>query len=243
MITVQEIVERTFYISLLHELLKRKLTIDPDKYLVDKDGLKVPTQELYEQYTKDKDEIQKRLKALGSNFYYLFGIGNNQVRGPKELPRITLELKAWYPGEIGLEKEDYEKTEDGVFQRIEYDFETKSTLIDVHLCSNTQDEMRMLHDIMYRALPARGYLKPYFNDYEEWKSGRFMPTGNLYIEVGNYYDHPDLNHGFLEKVYTYEVRDGILMENIDPELTCVPIKDISWLIQPEETKGVLVNIP
>ena len=243
MVTVQEIVERTFYISLLHQTLVRGLTINPDDYLVDQGELRVPTKELYAKYEADKAAIEEKLKAIGSSFYYIFGIGNNQVRGPKDLPRITLELKAWYPGDIGVEKEDYEYDEQsGLYQAIEYDYETKHTLIDVHLCANTQDEMRILHDIMYRALPARGYLRPYLNDYEAWKSSGLFTTGNLYIEVGNYYDHPDLNQGFLEKVYTYEVRDGLLMETLK-DATCVPIKDISCLIQPEGTDGVMLNVP
>lgn len=243
MVNLQEIVERTFYISLLHEALKRDLTINPDDYLVENEnGLKLPTKELYAKYERDKAEIEERLKLSGSSFHYIFGIGNNQVRGPKDLPRITLELKAWYPGDIGLEKEDFELNEDGIFQAIEYDYETKHTLIDVHLCSNTQEEMRLLHTIMYTALPARGYLKPYINDYEEWKSGGLLTTGNLYIEVGNYYDHPDLNHGFLEKVYTYEVRDGLIGEKLT-DVTCSPIKDISCLIIPEGTDGVELKVP
>lgn len=237
MVTVQEVIERSFYIALLHETLKRGLTINPDDYLEEVPGydVRVPTEDSELRFLEDK-------KAIGEKFIYLFGIGNNQVRGPKDLPRITLELKAYYPGDVGVEKEDYEKTEEGVFRVIEHDYETKHTLIDVHLCSNTEAEMRVLHDIMYRALPARGYLKPYFNDYEEWKKSGLMTTGNLYIEVGNYYDHPDLNHGFLEKVYTYEVRDGLLIETIK-ESTCVPIKDISCLILPEGTDGVLLEIP
>lgn len=242
MVTLQEVIERTFYISLLDETLRRGLTINPDDYLVENNGLKVPTQALYSKYLEDKKALDEVLKAKASSFYYVFGVGNNQVRGPKDMPRITLELKAYYPGTVGTEKEAYEMQDDGLYHSVDYDYETKNTLIDVHLCSNTQDEMRILHDIMYRALPARGYVKPYFNDYEEWKKSRLLTSGNLYIEVGNYYDHPDLNHGFLEKVYTYTVYDGLLYENLT-DITCVPIKDISCLIQPEGTSGIMLNVP
>lgn len=242
MVALEEIIERTFYISLLNETLNRGLTINPDDYLVDKNGLKVPTKELYAKYEADKKAIDDKLKANASSFYYVFGVGNNQVRGPKDLPRITLETKAYYPGEVGMTKESYELQEDGLYHAVDYEYETKNTLIDVHLCANTQDEMRILHSIMYRALPARGYIKPYFNDLEEWKATGLFSTGNLYIEVGNYYDHPDLNHGFLEKVYTYTVFDGILYSEIQ-DVTCVPIKDISCLIQPEGTDGVMLKVP
>lgn len=231
MVTSQEIVERSFYISLLHQALIRGLTINPENYLVEnEDGLWVPTRELNEQYLHDKEAIEAELTKKGSGFYYIFGVGNNQSRGQKDLPRITLDLTAWYPGEIGLEKETYELDEaSGLYQVIDYDYEPKSSRIDVHLCANNQQEMRILHEIMYRALPSRGYIKPYLNDYEAWKNSKFSPSGNIYIEVGNFYDHDDLQQGFLEKVYTYEVRDGLINPEILNE-TVTPISDISVLI-------------
>ena len=230
MVTSQEIVERSFYISLLHQTLIRGLTINPENYLVkNEDGLWVPTRELNDQYIHDKEAIETELTKNGSGFYYIFGVGNNQSRGQKDLPRITLDLTAWYPGEIGLEKETNELDEaSGLYQVIDYDYEPKSSRIDVHLCANNQQEMRILHEIMYKALPSRGYIKPYLNDYESWKNSKFAPSGNIYIEVGNFYDHDDLQQGFLEKVYTYEVRDSLLNPEIIAEIA--PIADISVLI-------------
>lgn len=231
MVNLEEIIERSFYIALLHETLKRGLTINPEDYLVD--GL--PTESTADQFEQDK-------KAIGKKFIYIFGIGNNLVRGPKDCPRITIELNAYYPGELGTEKFSVEESEEN-FDVIEYDYITKSTNLDIHLVANTQQEMRLLHDIMYRALPAKGYLKPYFNDYEAWKNTPMSATGNLYIEVGNFYDHPDLQHGLLEKVYTYEVSDGLILEEVVSQGEIVPIKDISVLIQPEGTDGVELKVP
>ena len=231
MVNLEEIIERSFYIALLHETLKRGLTINPDDYLVD--GL--PTESTADQFEQDK-------KAIGKKFIYIFGIGNNLVRGPKDCPRITIELNAYYPGELGTEKFSVEESEEN-FDVIEYDYITKSTNLDIHLVANTQQEMRLLHDIMYPALPAKGYIKPYFNNYEAWKNTPIGATGNLYIEVGNFYDHPDLQHGLLEKVYTYEVSDGLILEEVVSQGEIVPIKDISVLIQPEGTDGVELKVP
>lgn len=234
MVTSEEIIERSFYISLLYETLKKGLTINPDDYLIDGK----PTETTYAHYEADK-------AAIGKSFVYVYGIGNNQVRGAKDCPRITVELKAYYPGDIGMGKYELEPTGGDVdgFQTLEHDYTTKNTLIDIHLVANNQAEMRVLHDIMYRALPANGYLKPYFNDFEEWKKGGLSHTGNLYIQVGNYYDHPDLHHGLLEKVYTYEVEDGLIFEEVVAGGEIVPIRDISVLIQPDNTDGVELNIP
>lgn len=233
MVNLEEIIERSFYIALLHETLKRGLTINPDDYLVD--GL--PTESTADRFEQDK-------KAIGKKFIYIFGIGNNLVRGPKDCPRITIELNAYYPGDIGTEKFSVEESEEAPgLAVVEYDYVTKSTNLDIHLVANTQQEMRLLHDIMYRALPAKGYLKPYFNDYEAWKNTPMGATGNLYIEVGNFYDHPDIQHGLLEKVYTYEVSDGLILEEVVSQGEIVPIKDISVLIQPEGTDGVELKVP
>ena len=231
MVNLEEIIERSFYIALLHETLKRGLTINPDEYLVNGE----PTEKTADQFEKDK-------QAIGKKFIYVFGIGNNLSRGAKECPRITIELNAYYPGELGTEKFSVEEAKEN-FDVVEYDYTTKSTNLDIHLVANTQQEMRLLHDIMYHALPAKGYIKPYFNDYEDWKSTPIGATGNLYIEVGNFYDHPDLQHGLLEKVYTYEVSDGLILEEVVSQGEIVPIKDISVLIQPECTDGVELNIP
>ena len=46
MVNLEEIIERSFYIALLHETLKRGLTINPDDYLVD--GL--PTESTADQF-------------------------------------------------------------------------------------------------------------------------------------------------------------------------------------------------
>ncbi|MBD4337030.1 hypothetical protein GUH15_13360, partial [Xanthomonas citri pv. citri] len=80
----------------------------------------------------------------------------------------------------------------------EFPYETKDITIDIHLVATTQNDMRLLHSILHEALPTRGYIRPYFNDLEEWDKGRIAPTGNLFIEIGNFYDHPDESHGLLE---------------------------------------------
>ena len=43
-----------------------------------------------------KSVITGRLLGYLKKFIPLFGIGNNQVKGPKTLPRITIELQGYY---------------------------------------------------------------------------------------------------------------------------------------------------
>mgnify|MGYP001112008898 CR=1 FL=1 len=221
MVNTQEIVERTLYICLLSTAPKMGYTLNPDDYLP-------LSQENEKRYHTDIEALPK--------FIPIFGIGNAHVRGPKTVPRITMESEAYYPGDIGVTKYIIgDKLEDGNYQVSEFPFETRDISIDIHLVSNTQNDMRLLHHIMHKALPVRGYVRPYFNDLASWENGRLKPTGNLFLEIGNYYDYPDDSHGLLEKVYTYTVKDGIIPQEDIPDGVIQPIQDISVLIGAYDT--------
>lgn len=215
MVQSEEIVERTFYVSLLNTAIKMGYTINPDDYLP-------ASVENEQRYHKDKEAIP--------NFVSIFGVSNNHQRGSKICPRITVNLNAYYPGAIGMEKFGIESNEANQFNLVEFPFETKDISLDVHLVANNMKDMRLLHNIMYRALPARGYLRPYLNNYDEWVNQKIGPTGNLFIEIGNFYDYDDKEHGLLEKVYSYTCVDGVLEEYLNEDITIVPINDILTLI-------------
>ena len=206
------------YMNLLAVALKAGLTLDPNEYLNDK-GL--PTKETEAKYKEDKSKLKK--------FVYIFGIGNNQERGIKEVPRITLDLQGYYPGVIGMERYQLDDTDKEHPRMIDTGYNTKDIVIDVHLVSKTQQDMRMLHSIMYKALPTQGYIKPYKGNKEAFMNSGLQRSENIYIEVGNYYDHVDTDHGLLEHVYQYKISDGVVSdETLDMEL--IPIRDISVLI-------------
>lgn len=98
-----------------------------------------------------------------------------------------------------MEKFGLEADENNQFNLVEYPFETKDISIDIHLVAKNMVELRLLHNIMYRALPARGYIRPYLNNWDEWVNQRILPSGNLFIEIANWYDYNDKEHGLLEK--------------------------------------------
>jgi len=219
MVTSQEVIERTMYASIMQVALQLGLTLNPDNYL----PLSKENQAMF-----DHDR-------LGLNKYvYIFGVGNNQVRGPKIVPRITIDLNAYYPGDIGVEQfmiGDEKVNQEYVMYQ--YPFETKHSQFDVHLVANNSEDLRLLHSIMYTALPARGYVKPFLerNLREYVNNPGLLKTGNIYTEIGNFYDHNDQEHGLLEKVYSYICVDGMIEENIPQDSTFAPIKDISALIK------------
>ncbi len=225
MITTQEIIERSIWASLMQVALQLKLTLDPDLYLP-------VSQENTQRYQKDMESLKK--------FIYIFGVGNNQVRGPKIVPRITVDLNSYYPGNIGTEAFMVgDELENNEYRQYIYPFETKNVQFDIHLVASKSEDLRLLHSIMYTALPVRGYIKPFIEsslqEYLEHKG--LSKTGNLYIEVSNYYDHNDQEHGLLEKVYSYTVIDSYIDELVSPDVTYSPIKDILALINFTDSNG------
>lgn len=213
MISSQEIIERSIYSALLKTLTFLGYSLDPmDYYPV--------TDENKKKFTSDKEFI-KNTKGF---FIDLFGVGNNQSRGIKECPRITLEAKGFMPGDIGLPKQIMEKVEDSYFVS-EFPFEAIDQYIDIHLVANNQNEMRLLHTILFSSIPQRGYIKPYHLE-------EIPFDGNIFLEVANFYDIPDTDKGIMEKVYEFNVKDSILTELINKsEDTISPIKVIEVLLQ------------
>lgn len=230
--TSQLIIERSLYASLLRVALKLNRTVNPEDF------------QPISSISQAKQE--RAIKALGNKYIGIYGVGNNQARGIKQVPRITIDLTAYYPGDLGVEQFIIGDIEDNEqYALYEQPFETKDTMFDIHLVANNSQDMRTLHQIMYTALPARGYIKPFreatLADYLN-KPG-LLKTGNIFLQVGNYYDHNDNDHCLLEKVYTYTCVDGLLDQKLSDGNQVSPIKEIKTDIIPEHTEGTSFTNP
>lgn len=205
MINSQEIIERSVYQALLDVAVGLGYTLDPKNYLP-------PSAE---QEVKFKSDLQKLKKLIT-----IFGTGNAESKGSKVTPRIVVNARGFYPGAIGMPKQLIDKAGIG-YMAYEQPYETIDQQIDVHLVANNQEDIRLLHQIMFWALPQRGYIKPYMEE-------KPLFSGNIFIEVSNFYDSPNNNLGILEKVYQYEVKDCLLESN-SPGTEITPIKNIEVL--------------
>lgn len=216
--TSQTVIERTLYASLLRVALNIGVTVNPEDYL----PVSVGNQQ---RYKWDCDALE--------TFVAIYGVGNAQVRGQKLLPRITIDLTSYYPGDLGVEPYMIgDKNENEKFVLYGYPYETKNSSYDIHLVAENVVQMRLLHQILYTALPGKGYIRPFvFDTMNEYlQNPGLLKTGNLFVQIGNYYDHTDVDHGILEKVYTYDCIDGLLEETIK-DANISPIRDITALIQ------------
>ena len=215
--TSQTVIERTLYASILRVALNAGVTVNPEDYL----PVTVENMQRYQQACSSLE-----------TFVAIFGVGNSQVRGQKILPRITIDLTSYYPGDLGVEPYMIgDKGENEKFTLYGYPFETKNSSYDIHLVAQNANQMRLLHQILYTALPGKGYIRPFvFETMAEYlQNPGLLKSGNLFVQVGNFYDHNDVDHGILEKVYTYDCIDGLIDETIK-DANIAPIRDITAII-------------
>lgn len=220
MVNSQEIIERSIYMALLRVTIELGYGLDPNNYL--------PVS------IENSEKFQQDLKNL-NKYIPIIGTGNATSKDQKITPRIVLNARGFYPGSIGLPKELIEKAEGIGFTANEEPYETLDQYIDVHLVANNQDDLRLLHQIMFWSLPQRGYIKPYTAD-------KFLPYGNIFIEVGNFFDYPNVNLGLLEKVYEYRIYDTLIGEKEDVITDIVPMTSVTVLLEKYGLPETLLQI-
>lgn len=208
MINSQEIIERSIYQALLNASIKLGYSLDPNNYL----PISIENQK---RFKEDMDKLNK--------YIWVFGTGNNQSKDKKLTPRIVVNARGFYPGGIGLPKLLIQKKEGIGFTATEEPYETIDQFIDIHLIANNQEDLRLLHQVMFYSIPQRGYLKPYNVD-------EFLFSGNIFLELVNFFDIPNLDFGLLEKVYQFVIQDCVINE-ITEKADLVPITDITLLLE------------
>lgn len=207
MVDSQEIIERSIYCSILNVAKELGFTVDPNEYL----PINTQNQQRF------KEDISKLTKYI-----QIFGTGNNQSKDIKLTPRIVVNAKGFYPGNIGLPRQLIEKEEGVGFTVTEEPYETIDQYIDVHLVANNQDDLRLLHKILFWSIPQRGYVKPY-------NQQKFLFSGNIFVELVNFFDIPNLELGLMEKVYEFLIQDTLVLEKAQ-ESYLIPIVDINLLL-------------
>lgn len=199
MINSQEIIERSIWSAINEVLIDLDMAIDPNKYLP-----------VSPQNKKLADEAISKLKR----YIPVYGPGSSQSKGAKTSPRIVINTRGFIPGAIGLPKILREKKQGIGYTTTEQHFSTLDHMVDVHLVANNQEDIRLLTDVMFWALPQMGYIKPYLSD-------SLLDSGNIFIQLANFFDNPNTEAGLLEKVYQFNLTDCLVYE----KLTKVKVDD------------------
>lgn len=209
MVDSQEIIERSFYSALLNTTIALGYSLDPDSYL----PISIENQQ---RFMQDMKNLPKYIP--------IFGTANATSKDQKTTPRIVVNARGFYPGGIGMPKQLINKEEGIGFTATEVPYEALDQYIDIHLVANNQEDLRLLHQILFWSIPQRGYIKPYTAD-------KFLFSGNIFEEVINFYDSPNLNMGILEKVYQFQVLDTMIGAKEPGPADLVPITTIELLMQ------------
>ena len=184
-----------------------RVTVDPQEYYP-------LTEESVQRFNDDVKNLPL--------YVSIFGAGNTQSKGVKQTPRIVIDSQGFYPGSIGLPKQIVQKTTEG-YVGYEYPIETLDQYIDVKLVSGLQDENRTLHNIMFHSLPRKGYVP-------QWPNQTYEKTGNIFVELVNIYNSPEIPFGIIEKVYQFSILDCVIQESRLPEII-KPIEEINVLLE------------
>lgn len=208
MVDSQEIVERSIYKALLQVTVNAGFTVDPALYLPTS-----PANTTLYQAAKQaiiNDPNKKRFVTIN-------GSGNNQAKGAKEPPSITVDLQGFFPGDMGLNRQHIEKG-DTQFVVSESPYELIDQIVNIHLVANNIVDLRLITVLLNSAIPSRGYLKPY-----TFVNKPF--DGNIFIELTNFFSVPDQANGIMEKVYQFTIKDTLL-EDLRNTDTITPIASI-----------------
>lgn len=206
MITTLEIIERSIYYAILRTAIEQGLSLNPlDYYPLEDNSIN--------RFNSDAKALRK--------YVAIFGAGNTQSKGAKVTPRIVVDSHGFFPGTVGFPKRVYEKEGD-LFQGYELPFETLDQYVDIRLLSSTQEDNRELHNILFYSIPRKGYIPQYPNETEQ-------KTGNVFIELVNFYDRPNNEYGLIEKIYQFSILDCVVQEvPLDTEPS---IKEIDLIVQ------------
>lgn len=213
---ISELTER----SIFHAL--RKVVVD-EGYLPDIENYDIENPNLTIAKAA-QDEFIQDIEAIVSNRGFaieVFGYSSNQSRGTKKTPRIVVEVEAFYPGNLGLDTTNQYK-----YDEINDTYITQKgpsivsdQIINIHLVGYSTQQHRVLHAVMVKALPRRGYMKWYTEP-------QLKKHENLFIRYIGYNELNFPEIGVTEKIYRYELPD--LHENLLEELyTVPPIKTIN----------------
>lgn len=208
MVNSQEILERSIWSAINSVLIDLDMAIDPNKYLPVSHENKMLA-----------EEAIRKLKR----YIPVFGTGNSQSKGNKTTPRIVINSRGFIPGSIGLPGSLLEKKNGIGYTTTEQSYGTLDHMIDIHLVANNQEDIRLLTEVLFYSIPHTGYIKPYTED-------KFLYSGNIFIQLVNFFDNPNLDMGIMEKVYQFSINDCVVYDRLptgDPENIIPFITDVS----------------
>jgi len=229
MALIQEIIERSIF-----EAIRLLLVADGHTPDITNTSIFPNTPEGYRAYLA----TLKHIRDTRGYAIEVFGTSNPDDKGTKDLPRITLQTSAFLPGEVGIDTTPFPtwNPETNKYDLYSYDSRTYDLFIDCNVSAKTQAQLRVLMDVVHRALPLMGYL-PFYND----PVG--IPNDTFFMQATAFQPLVSPVDGVLEYNYRYEVPDVVWRElTKEPTPAIAPINEITLNLQIEERLGISTKI-
>lgn len=191
--TVQESIERTFYKALRAVTEEHGYIPDITLFANNQVG------------QNNYNAAVQAIVALKGFAIEVFGHSNSQAKNTKLAPRIVVKPRRIIEGEIGLNsgKTFTLNSGDASFKSFIVPGTSSHIHLDIYLVSNTAAQHRILHAIMMAALNFRGYLETYDN------------TGQFFYRFIGYEDEENTLEGQMDNIYSYEVVDIDMTQQVE----------------------------
>lgn len=225
---IQEIIERSFFEAV-------RILLVADGHMPDITNLT-----LYPNTESGYDAYIAAMENIASTRGYaveVFGASNPQDKGVKSLPRISFETSSFLPGDIGLDTTPFPvlNPTSNKYDLYRYDSRSYDLFLDCIVSTKTQAQLRVLMDVVHRAIPLMGNLVYYNNPVE-------TPDESFFVQLGAFQPEVSPRDGVLEYSYRYEIPDIIWRELVevatDPVGGIPPISEITLNLMIEERLGI-----
>lgn len=217
---IEEIVERSIYDALRKNIVAAGYLPDimnTTRYPIDPENPENLNQVGIANWTADINTIKTNMGFCCD----LLGTSAAKAKGDKKVPRIAIVAKRIMPGDLGYPPQEFYVKRNTVpitYTKSTYPKESANMHFDIHIVSETQQQLRFMNFIIQQTLGQKVYIYLY-ND----------PTQNFFIKQYNYYETPDAKDGYEENIYQYEVQDLYLV-NLST-ITIAPITEIDVNLQ------------
>lgn len=183
---IQEIVERSLYKKLESIAIREGYAVNKALYTNDITGI-----------TNYNTAIKNIVTSKGFSIA-LFGVGSNQKKYLKTIPRIVLIKRKFLPGDLGgSPNPEYQlNTTSGAFDSHVQPPQTSDYHFQVNLVYQKSKEGRVLEAIVSEAFSNRGYVK-FHNDANK----------EFFVNRYNSSQVEDFERGTTEQIYLYEAKD------------------------------------
>lgn len=187
-------------------------------------------------YTPDKaGELnwQTDIKSITTNKEFAvepFSNSGIQDKGMKSVPRIVIIARRYIPGETGapINGQIFSNPVDpNNFVKVGTSLESMHLHLDVNLVTASANQDRILNAVIFKALGTKTFI-PFSDSINE----------RFFLKQFNYYDLPDAQDGLMEKVYSYEIQDLYMYEDLNSQ-NVSPIKEITQELEIENYLGII----